>query len=212
MKFAGRKDIIKEVQINLGLTPDGIDGPKTWKLIWELVKTDEPPELKKKEDNDYQETYKSTPNQSGNISPKFIVLHHSSGSHDGTRTGILNSNSKVSYHYLIDDDGTRTQFVDDNKKAWHCGKSYWKGHYSLNSHSIGISFYGDTYTRRPSNIEIDSCAKKCLKLIKKFNLKEDAIITHKMIAPKRKNDPSEETHERVLERIAEIKSKGIFPK
>ena len=34
MKFAGRKDIIKEVQINLGLTPDGIDGPKTWKLIW----------------------------------------------------------------------------------------------------------------------------------------------------------------------------------
>ena len=177
MKFAGRKDIIKEVQINLGLTPDGIDGPKTWKLIWELVKEGGPPELTTNEDNDYQETYKSTPNQSGNISPKFIVLHHSSGSHDGTRSWILNSNSKVSYHYLIDGDGNRTQFVDDNKKAWHCGKSSWKGYHSLNSHSIGISFFGNTYTRRPSDIEIDSCAKKCIKLMQKFNLNQDAVIT-----------------------------------
>ena len=36
----------------------------------------------------------------------------------------------------------RLEFVDDNKKAWHCGKSSWKGYHSLNSHSIGISFFG----------------------------------------------------------------------
>ena len=205
MKFAGRKDIVKEVQISLGLTPDGIDGPKTWKLIWEqLVTNQETPEPVVKDAGDYTETYKPTPNQSGTISPKYIVLHHSSGSHDGTRSWILNPNSKVSYHYLINGDGSRTQFVDDNKKAWHCGKSYWKGHFSLNSHSIGISFYGDTYKRKPSYEEIDSCAKKCISLMKKFNLKKEDIVTHKMVAPKRKNDPSDDTYDRVIYRIGQI--------
>ena len=69
--------------------------------------------------DDYPEVYKASPNQSGPIKPKYVILHHSSGSHDGTRSWILNSASKVSYHYLIAADGSLTQFVYDKKRAWH---------------------------------------------------------------------------------------------
>lgn len=216
MKFQGRKDIVKEVQIELGLSPDGLDGPKTWKMIWETLVHDgkgkekmaEKPQPLHELKEDYDEVFKSSPNQSGTIKPKFIVLHHSSGSHDGTKSWILNSNSKVSYHYLIASDGSRTQFVGDTKKAWHAGKSSYKGYWGLNSHSVSISFYGDTNQRTPSDTEIDSAAKKCIYLMNKFNLGVEKVITHKMIAPKRKNDPSDATYNKVISRIKEILKKN----
>lgn len=210
MKFEGREGIIKEVQGALGLKTDGIDGPKTWKMVWEQLVHDGKGEPEKPEppvetiQDDYPEVFKSSPNQSGTISPKYIILHHSAGSHDGTRSWILNSSSKVSYHYLIAADGSRTQFVSDNKKAWHSGSSAWKGISGLNSHSIGISFYGDTNNRTPSAAEIDSCAKKCVYLMSKFGIPESNILTHEQIAPGRKNDCSKETHELVLKRIKQL--------
>lgn len=210
MKFKGKTDIVKEVQGKLGLKADGIDGPKTWKMIWENLvhegkgepEKPEPPvqELK----DDYPEVYKASPNQSGPIKPKYVILHHSSGSHDGTRSWILNAASKVSYHYLIAPDGSRTQFVYDKKRAWHAGRSSWKGVSGLNGHSIGISFYGDTNKRTPSAVEIDSAAKKCKYLMDKFDLGIDNILTHEMIAPNRKNDTSAATYQMVIDRIKEL--------
>lgn len=210
MRFSGKDRIIKEVQKKLGLKADGIDGPVTWKMIWEnLVHEDkgepEKPEPEAQElKDDYPEVYKASPNQSGTINPKYVILHHSSGSHDGTRSWILNSASKVSYHYLIAPDGSRTQFVYDKKRAWHAGRSSWKGVSGLNGHSIGISFYGDTNKRTPSAVEIDSAAKKCKYLMDKFGLGVENILTHKMVAPNRKNDPSDETYQMVINRIKEL--------
>lgn len=218
MEFSGKKDIVKEVQAEIGLSPDGVDGPKTWKMIWETMINDGKAKEKKaaiadyesKDSSgdikeDYPEEYKASPNQSGTIKPKFIVLHHSSGSHDGTKSWILNRNSKVSYHYLIAADGSRTQFVHDTKRAWHAGKSRWKTNIGLNSSSIGISFYGNTNERSPSDVEIDSAAKKCIYLMGKFKIGVEGILTHKMIAPKRKDDPSDNTYDRVLSRITELR-------
>ena len=210
MKFDGKIEIVKEVQTALGLKADGIDGPKTWKMVWEQLVHDGKGEPEKPEpavetiQDDYPEVFKSSPNQSGTISPKYIILHHSAGSHDGTRSWILNSKSKVSYHYLIAADGSLTQFVSDTKKSWHAGRSHWNGISGLNSHSIGVSFYGDTNTRTPSAAEIDSCAKKCVYLMSKFGLDESRILTHEQIAPGRKNDCSKETLELVLKRIKEV--------
>ena len=210
MKFKGKTDIVKEVQGKLGLKADGIDGPATWKMIWENLVHDDKGEPEKPEPpvqelkDDYPEVYKASPNQSGPIKPKYVILHHSSGSHDGTRSWILNAASKVSYHYLIAPDGSRTQFVYDKKRAWHAGPSSWKGASGLNGHSIGISFYGDTNKRTPSAVEIDSAAKKCKYLMDKFDLGIENILTHKMISPNRKNDPSDETYQMVIKRIKEL--------
>jgi len=210
MRFSAKAKIVKEVQGKLGLKADGIDGPATWKMIWEQLVHDakgepekpEPP-VEELKDN-YPEVYKASPNQSGTIKPKYVILHHSSGSHDGTRSWILNAASKVSYHYLIAADGSCTQFVYDKKKAWHAGRSSWEGVSGLNSHSVGISFYGDTNKRTLSAAEIDSAAKKCKYLMDKFGFGIENILTHKMIAPNRKNDPSDEAYQMVINRIKEL--------
>ena len=195
------KENWKRIQRLVGVKDDGNPGAMTAKAI--LNKLSER-ETQVERTEEYVETYCESPNQSGSIDPKFIVLHHSSGSHDGTKSWILQDKSNVSYHYLIANDGSRTQFVYDSKKAWHAGKSKYENCVGLNSHSIGISFYGNTHERTPNDLEIDSCAKKCIYLMDKFSIPVENIITHKMCAPKRKNDCSYETYQLVLNRIKEL--------
>ncbi len=151
----------------------------------------------------YSEYVRLSPNRGGEIVPKFIVLHHSAGSFAGSLDWISKSESRVSYHYLIRSDGGRVQMVWDSVRAWACGESSWKGFYGLNSHSVSISFWGDTSTRLLGFEEFDSCAEKCIYLMEKFGLEIDAIITHQMIAPDRKNDCSVQAHSLVIERICE---------
>ena len=153
----------------------------------------------------YVEEYRRSPNQSGSIKPKFIVLHHSAGGFRGTVSWIMDPASDVSYHYVINPkDGSRIQHVFDTRKAWHAGRSSWRGYTGLNSHSIGIAFDRNTNTRTPSGVEIDSCAWKCVYLMGKFNLSPGDIITHEQIAKGRKDDVSEETHRLVLDRVSEL--------
>ena len=210
------KENWKRIQRLVGVKDDGNPGAMTAKAILDKLSEKETSierlrvpgipgrELSDWAQEEYVETYCKSPNQSGTIKPKFIVLHHSSGSHDGTKSWILQDRSNVSYHYLIADNGNRTQFVYDSKKAWHAGKSKYENYVGLNSHSIGISFYGNTHERTPNHLEIDSCAKKCVYLMNKFLIPVENIITHKMCAPKRKNDCSYETYQLVLNRIKEL--------
>lgn len=37
MNFSGREDLVKRVQASLGLTADGVDGPRTWRAIADAV-------------------------------------------------------------------------------------------------------------------------------------------------------------------------------
>ncbi len=148
--------------------------------------------------NTYPEKVKLSPNRGGTIKPKYIILHHSSGSHDGTLDWISQRRSRVSYHYLIDSDGSRTQMVWDSKRAWHTGKSRWGSDRNLNGLSVGISFWGDTYERKPGFGEIESCSEKCIYLMEKFNIPIENILTHQEVAPDRKNDCSPITKERVI--------------
>lgn len=153
----------------------------------------------------YNEEYKKSPNQGGKIWPKFIILHHSAGNFAGTVSWILNSKSKVSYHYVINPaDGNRVQLVYDTKRAWHAGKSSWGGRKALNGHSVGIAFDRDTNTRTPSGVEIDSCAHKCIYLMDKFGISACGILTHEQVSPGRKNDVSRETHKLVLDRVCQL--------
>lgn len=46
----------------------------------------------------------------------------------------------LSAHYLIHPDGTVVRCVPDHRRAYHAGKSKWKGVSDLNHNSIGIEF------------------------------------------------------------------------
>lgn len=71
------------------------------------------------------------------ITPKFIVIHYTAGGDiDGAHSAL--EAVGLSAHLLVGRDGTTIQAVDFNRKAYHAGKSYWRGFRYLNSHSIGI--------------------------------------------------------------------------
>lgn len=82
-----------------------------------------------------------SPNQSGSIvNPTLLVLHYtaSGDNRDGDEKYFQKRAAKASAHIVIERDGEVTQCVPFNKKAWHAGRSVWKGKTNCNAFSIGI--------------------------------------------------------------------------
>jgi len=151
--------------------------------------------------NIFKTTYKPTPHISKGrtIQPTAIVLHHSGGSFAGSESWILNPQSKVSYHYLIDLNGDRTKFAKHTERTWHAGVSSYKGRYNCNDFTIGISFSGDTNNRELTELEVDSCVKLIHDLFKEFGKLD--ITTHGEISPSRKNDVDIRAKKRILQKL-----------
>ena len=141
----------------------------------------------------------NSPNYSRNSRPKksikFIIIHYTGmQSEIESINRLIDKNSKVSCHYLINRKGTITQMVKENKIAWHAGVSKWKNIKNLNKNSIGIElvnkghFFGyENY----SNLQINSLIKLCSKLKKKYKIHKENFLGHSDIAPNRKIDPGE---------------------
>ncbi|MGR5546652.1 N-acetylmuramoyl-L-alanine amidase [Vibrio sp. PNB22_2_2] len=168
--------------------------------------------------DDSQVPFKRSPNQSsGAIQPRYLVMHYTAGSSaESSISWLTNPLAKASAHLVIGRDGAITQLVAFNRKAWHAGRSQWKGVKGLNSHSIGIELdnpgllqgsagnWRTTWGRPvPDNeVLVDSngsgwhvyteqqlevARNVSLTLVRHYELEE--IIGHKDIAPTRKNDP-----------------------
>lgn len=90
-----------------------------------------------------------SPNYSGVINPKFIVMHYTAGwnAESAIRT-FSNPNSNVSAHLTVDLDGKVYQHVPFNIKAWHAGPSRYMGYNGLNSHSVGIEIVNIGFLRK----------------------------------------------------------------
>ena len=141
----------------------------------------------------------NSPNYSRNSRPKksikFIIIHYTGmQSEIESINRLIDKNSKVSCHYLINRKGTIMQMVKENKIAWHAGVSKWKNIKNLNKNSIGIElvnkghFFGyENY----SNLQINSLIKLCSKLKKKYKIHKENFLGHSDIAPNRKIDPGE---------------------
>ena len=141
----------------------------------------------------------NSPNYSRNSRPKksikFIIIHYTGmQSEIESINRLIDKNSKVSCHYLINRKGTITRMVKENKIAWHAGVSKWKNIKNLNKNSIGIElinkghFFGyENY----SNLQINSLIKLCSKLKKKYKIHKENFLGHSDIAPYRKIDPGE---------------------
>ena len=107
---------------------------------------------------------------------------------------LVNPNSKVSSHYLINRKGKVFKLVHDNYVAWHAGKSCWKNYKNLNENSIGIELVNKGHQFGYTSFEkkqILSLIKLCKKLVKKYKINKKNIVGHSDIAPLRKIDPGE---------------------
>lgn len=134
--------------------------------------------------------FMQSPNTSGSIKAfKFLLVHDDFGaSMAGTESWILNPESKVSYHVLVGKKGEVTQFVDFNKRAYHAGKSTWKGLSDLNWYSIGVAMQNrnkEPYTEE----QIAKYIEVCKVIADHYGIKE--AVGHKQVSPGRKFDPND---------------------
>lgn len=143
------------------------------------------------------------------IKPKGIILHHTAGSFKGSVSWCLQAKSKVSYHYIIDIDGEIIQLAKNNQRAWHAGRSSFKGFKNCNDFMIGIAVSGDTNKRLLTNLEVESVSKLCVKLMAKYNFGIDWVTTHLEVSLGRKNDIDIRANKLIKNRIAEILGANI---
>ncbi len=147
-----------------------------------------------------------SPNVGGYISPTLIVIHYTGGSSAKSAVNtFLRKASKVSAHVVIGARGSITQMVPFNRRAWHAGKSSWKGRPSCNGFAVGIELVNPGWlasdgirARHKSggpirtwglypDVQVRSCADVCRSLLTYYHIQD--IVGHDDVSPGRKTDP-----------------------
>ncbi|HAH09734.1 MAG TPA: N-acetylmuramoyl-L-alanine amidase [Alphaproteobacteria bacterium] len=125
----------------------------------------------------------------------LLVLHYTGmESAEAALAQLTNPAAKVSSHYTIDEDGTVYQHVDEAQRAWHAGRSYWRGESDVNAISIGIEIVnpGHEFGYRPfPDAQIAAVIALSNTLIGRYNIPFFGVVGHSDIAPLRKQDPGE---------------------
>lgn len=137
-----------------------------------------------------------------------IVIHSTANSSlQGVIDWFNNPNAQVSAHYTIGKDGQIVQHVQDMHRAWHAGRSVWKGRSSCNDYAIGIELVNlndgvDPYPEAQHQANVALCAY----LAHKYDISTDDIMGHLDIAipPGRKSDPRGYNLERLRNEVATI--------
>jgi N-acetyl-anhydromuramyl-L-alanine amidase AmpD len=153
----------------------------------------------------YHEQFTQTPNVSARkITPTGIILHHTAGSFLGSVRWCLKPESQVSYHCIVDTDGSRQVLAKDNQRAWHAGRSSFKGQSNCNDFMLGIAVSGDTSKRELTSYEIDSVAKWCVEKCKIHRIPITNITTHRAVSPGRKFDVDNRAEIAIMDRVREL--------
>ena len=144
---------------------------------------------------------KSSPNSGprqpvdGSVGVRHVVLHYTGMvSCTAALERLCDPAAQVSSHYLLDEDGTVYRLVDENLRAWHAGKSFWRGVRDLNSTSVGIEIVNpghDHGYRAFPGAQIDALIGLVGEIIARHGVTADNIVGHSDIAPGRKADPGE---------------------
>jgi len=125
----------------------------------------------------------------------MIVLHYT-----GMRTGaealerMCDPAAEVSAHYMIEENGAVTRLVDEDKRAWHAGRSYWRGITDVNSASVGIELVnpGHEWGYRPfTAAQMESLLPLVGRIVRRYDIPRANVVGHSDIAPARKDDPGE---------------------
>jgi len=93
---------------------------------------------------------------------------------------------QVSAHFLLRRDGTLLQFVSCDERAWHAGRSHWRGRDDCNDFSIGIELEGlEGGSFEPSQYR--QLARLLRALAARYPLAD--AVGHEHVAAGRKADP-----------------------
>jgi AmpD protein len=93
---------------------------------------------------------------------------------------------QVSAHFFIRRDGALLQFVSCDARAWHAGKSSYRGRANCNDDSVGIELEG-LEGERFEPAQYEALAVVCAAIAHHYPIRH--VAGHEHIAPGRKNDP-----------------------
>lgn len=140
--------------------------------------------------------HRPSPNHDMRTLPiRFIVLHYTGmQSAAAALDRLCDPEARVSAHYLIDEDGATTRMVAEHRRAWHAGKSRFRGIVDINSASIGIELHnpGHEWGYRPfPRPQMEACVRLVADLCARHRIDRADVIGHADVAPARKEDPGE---------------------
>jgi len=143
---------------------------------------------------------------SDDIVPQAIVLHYISAINvdpdnpfDMDKCRKILEDYSFSYHYMIGREGELWQLAPETKRAFHAGKSEYKGKTNWNQFSIGLCFIG-TDTSGFTDDQYDEGKRIISWLIDQFPIRD--IVGHEDIARSRgKIDPGISTGNFDLSRV-----------
>tara|TARA_R110002126_G_scaffold291791_2_gene458533 strand:- start:62864 stop:63625 length:762 start_codon:yes stop_codon:yes gene_type:complete len=125
----------------------------------------------------------------------MLVLHYTGmDSADEALQWLCSPQSQVSAHYFVFEDGRAVQMVAEEKRAWHAGKSIWKGESDSNSRSIGIEIANPGHQGNYPDFplaQMETVINLCQKCAKRWAIAPEMVLAHSDIAPQRKEDPGE---------------------
>ena len=137
-----------------------------------------------------------SPNFDERTTPISMIVLHYTGMQDAASAiaWLANPESKVSAHYVVTEDGQVVRMVSEEKRAWHAGRSHWRGVTDVNSASIGIEIVnpGHEFGYRPfPDEQIEALIPLMQGIKERHGITRGNIVGHSDIAPARKQDPGE---------------------
>lgn len=131
----------------------------------------------------------------GKAPVRRVILHYTGMEDAEAALSLLCSEAGgVSCHYFVHEDGEVWQMVHEEHRAWHAGKSLWRGEDDLNSSSVGIEIQnpGHEWGYRPfPPAQIESVVRLVGEIAARHKIDRADVIGHSDIAPTRKDDPGE---------------------
>jgi N-acetylmuramoyl-L-alanine amidase len=137
-----------------------------------------------------------SPNFDARALPVSMVVLHYTGMIDGASAiaRLADPEAKVSAHYVVAEDGQVVRMVDEAHRAWHAGRSWWRGTSDINSASIGIEIVnpGHEFGYRPfPEAQIDAVIELLAGIMERHSITRGNVVGHSDVAPARKEDPGE---------------------
>lgn len=125
----------------------------------------------------------------------MLVLHYTGmPDRESALARMCDPAAQVSAHYCIDEDGTLYRLVDESRRAWHAGRSFWRGATDVNDRSIGIELVnpGHEFGYRPfPEAQMLALRDLAREVLARHPISPQNVVGHADIAPLRKQDPGE---------------------
>ena len=125
----------------------------------------------------------------------MIVLHYTGMENAEAAIGRLaDPEAKVSAHYVVHEDGRIVRMVDESKRAWHAGRSHWRGITDVNSASVGIEIVNPGHEfgyRDFHEDQVDAVVRLVSEVKERYGITRGNVVGHSDVAPARKRDPGE---------------------